>query len=383
MSTLRALALFTLPAVVAAAGLSSCSDAGRFEFAEGAPADVGMDAATLEGARTYAFAEGRNTQAVVVVRRGTIVAEWYADGRDASSRAASWSVGKSVASALVGIALDRGEIPSLDEPMTTYIPEWEGTDKAGMQLRDVMEMASGLEWNEDYDPGAATSSDIIEMVLDSSGSLLSVVLDNEVVAPPGTRFNYSSGDAMLVSRVIQVATGMSAGEYAQRHLFEPMGVSDAAWWRDLSGDSLTFCCVDMPSRDFARFGQLFLDGGRLGGRRVVSAQWVADSIAPSRSYEGYGYMWWLSGNTDEGVPADLYAALGHDGQYIYVIPSLDLVVVRNGWYSPYLGDTVADPSLFGRYPSDGILPSRGTLPPNEWDDAAFLRPIVDSISDAR
>jgi hypothetical protein len=92
-------------------------------------------------------------------------------------------------------------------------------------------------------------------------------------------------------------------------------------------------------------------------------------------------MWWLMGNTEVGVPADLYAALGHDGQYIYVIPSLELVVVRNGWYVPYLGDTVADPSLFGRYPSDGIIPTRGTRPPNEWDDAAFLAPIVNSITD--
>ena len=182
--------LTSLSLLAALLSLGSCGGGdARFEFAEGTPADVGMNAATLEGARTYAFAEGRNTQAVVVVRRGTVVAEWYADGRDASSRGASWSVGKSFASALVGIAIDRGDIPSLDEPMTTYIPEWEGTDKEGMRLLDVMEMASGLEWNEDYDPGAASSSDVIDLVLDASGSLLSVVLDNEVTAPPGTRFD--------------------------------------------------------------------------------------------------------------------------------------------------------------------------------------------------
>ena len=377
---LRALAFVS--ATLAATGLGSCASDSRFEFAEGTPEDVGMDSAVLEGARTYAFAEGRNTQGVVVVRRGTIVAEWYDPRRDASSRGASWSMAKSFTSALVGIAIDRGEIPSVDEPMTTYIPEWEGTDKEGMRLRDVLEMASGLEWNEDYNPAEASGSDIIEMVLDSSGSLLSVVLDNPVTAPPGTRFNYSSGDTMLLSRVIAVATGMPAGDYAREHLFEPMGVSDGAWWRDLSGDTLTFCCVDMPSRDFARFGQLFLDGGRLGGRRILSEEWVTESTSPSRSYEGYGYQWWLEGNTQPGVPEDMYAAVGHDGQYIYVIPSLELVVVRNGWYAPYLGDTVADPSLFGRYPSDGIIPSRGTRPPSDWSDAEFLAPIVASITNA-
>ncbi|MCA9574377.1 MAG: serine hydrolase [Polyangiales bacterium] len=381
MNALRPHAAFLTFALLSGL-LGSCASDAPFEFAEGTPADVDMDAAVLEGARAYAFAPGRNTQGVVVVRRGTIVAEWYADQRDAASRAASWSVGKSFASALVGIALDRGDIPSLDEPITTYIPEWVGTEKEGMRLRDVMEMASGLDWNEDYDPAEAGASDVIDLVLDQSGSLLSVVLDNPVVAAPGTRFNYSSGDAMLVSRVIRVATGVPAHEYAREHLFEPMGVSDAAWWRDVEGDTLTFCCVDMPTRDFARFGQLFLNGGWLGGRRILSERWVADSIAPSRSYEGYGYMWWLTGNTRDDVPDDLFSARGHDGQYIYVIPSLELVVVRNGWYAPYLGDTVADPSLFGRYPSDGIIPSRGTRPPNEWDDAAFLAPIVDSIRDA-
>lgn len=375
---LPALALLT---AALATCLGSCAGDSRFEFAEGTPEDVGMDSTVLEGARTYAFTEGRYTQGVVVVRRGTIVAEWYDPRRDASSRGASWSMAKSFTSALVGIAIDRGEIPSVDEPMTTYIPEWEGTEKEGMRLRDVLEMASGLEWNEDYDPAAAGGSDIIEMVLDSSGSLLSVVLDNPVTAPPGTRFNYSSGDTMLLSRVLSVATGMSAGDYAREHLFEPMGVSDGAWWRDLSGDTLTFCCVDMPSRDFARFGQLFLDGGRLGGRRIVSEEWVRESTSPSRSYEGYGYQWWLEGNVQAGVPEDLYAAEGHDGQYIYVIPSLELVVVRNGWYAPYQGDTVADPSLFGRYPSDGIIPSRGTRPPSDWSDAEFLAPIVASITD--
>lgn len=375
----RALALVT--AALAAGSLGSCASDDRFEFAEGAPEDVGMDAAVLEGARTYAFAEGRNTQGVVVVRRGTIVAEWYDSRSDATSRGASWSMAKSFTSALVGIALERGEIPSIDEPMTTYIPEWVGTDKEDIVLRDVLEMASGLEWNEDYDAAAAGGSDIIEMVLDSSGSLVSVVLDNPVTATPGTRFNYSSGDTQLLSRVLAVATGMSAGEYARVHLLEPMGVSDSAWWRDTSGDTLTFCCLDMPSRDFARFGQLFLEGGRLGGRRIVPEAWVTESTSPSRSFEGYGYQWWLEGRTQTGVPEDMYAAIGHDGQYIYIIPSLELVVVRNGRYVPWAGDTVADPALFGRYPSDGIIPSRGTLPPSDWSDAEFLAPIIASITD--
>lgn len=352
-----------------------------FAFGEGAPESEGMDAAILEGAREYAFAPGKNTQSVIVVRRGTIVAEWYADDRERDSLASSWSIGKSVTSALIGIALERGEIPSIDEPMITYIPEWEGTERADILLRDVLEMASGLAWIEDYDPQNLGNSDVADMVLDLEGSQLAIVVDNPVAHEPGTEFNYSSGDAMLLSKVISVATGESVGDYAQRHLFEPLGIENARWWRDISGDTLTYCCLDMTSRDFARFGQLFLEDGELAGRRIVPEAWIEESIRPSPSYDGYGYQWWLTGRTDEPFPADTYSALGHDGQYVHIMPSLDLVVVRSGLYWPYEGEAVSDPSLFVRYPSEGILPEMGTTKPDTWSDVEFMGPILDSIQD--
>jgi CubicO group peptidase (beta-lactamase class C family) len=364
-------------------GDAETTEVGEFTFGEATPESVGMNAEILEGARDYAFAEGKNTQSVVIVRDGTIVAEWYADDRDRDSFAASWSVAKSVTSSLIGIALDRGEIPSIDEPMTTYVPDWEGTERDDIVLRDVLEMASGLTWVEDYDPSNLTNSDVAEMVLDGEGSQLAIVTDNEVEHPPGTEFNYSSGDTMLLSHVIEVATGKSAGDYADEHLFGPLGIEQARWWEDPSGDTLTYCCLDMTARDFARFGQLFLEGGALSGKRIVPEAWVEDSIEPSPSYDGYSYQWWLTGNEyeDEKVPDDTYSALGHDGQYIHIIPSLDLVVVRHGLYWPHDGEAVAEPSLFVVYPSDGLFPESGTAPPDSWSVPDFLAPIVDSIED--
>ncbi len=342
------------------------------------PAAEGMDAATLDGARAYAFQDGKRTQGVVVARHGKLVTEWYRDNADASSYAASWSMGKSVASALVGIALDDGLIESLDVPISDYLPSWQGTEYDAITLRSVMTMSSGLDWLESYSIAEFNDSDVIAMVV-AEGSQLAVVEAQPIAHPPGEVFNYSSGDAMLLSRVLSEATGMTAEAYAQQELFGPLGITGAEWWRDTVGDTLTYCCLDMRSRDFARFGQLYLDGGAYDGAQIVPAPWVEDSTTPSATYAGYGYMWWLIGEDDPRLPADTYAAIGHDGQWIYVIPSLDLVVVRNGLYFKYDGDTVGDPTLFDRYPSNGLVEDLGTAPPDEWDDAAFLGPIIESI----
>jgi CubicO group peptidase (beta-lactamase class C family) len=378
MSGARTLSLVGVACAILAAGCTG-EDSSQ-GLVDGAPADVGMDEAVLAGARTYAFTDERNTQAVVVVRHETVVAEWYASDRDASSLGASWSIAKSFTSALIGIALDRGEIPSVDAPMSTWFPEFVGTEKEDITLRDVLEMASGIEWVESYEVGDIRDSDIAEMALCRGASHLDVVLDNPVAHPPGTRFNYSSGDSMMLSHVIQEATGMRADEYAQRYLFEPLGIQEARWWRDRSGHTLTYCCADLTARDFARFGQLYLAGGAYAGRRIVNASWVAQSVAPSRADPEYGFQWWLPGNYDPRLPADTFSAEGVDGQHIYVIPSLDLVVVRLGRYTPPMTpDGVIDTSLFADIPQGGIFPGRGTAPPETWDEYEFLSPILDSI----
>ena len=342
------------------------------------PADAGMDAAVLAKAKDYAFGDGKHTQGVVVVRHGKIVAEWYDDGADQDSWTASWSVAKSFSSALVGMAIADGKIPSVDEPMSTYLPSWEGTDKADITIEDVLHMESGLEWNEEYDPTSARSSDVVQMGL--SADELAYAVDRPVATEPGRTWLYSSGDAMLISEVIAKATGMSAAEYAQQRLFDPIGMEKADWWQDAEGHTLGYCCLDATARAYARFGLLFLHKGRWGDQQVVPASWVKASVqnAPG-DHPDYGYMWWL-GDVD-GVPKDMFDADGHDGQYIWVIPSLDMVVVRTGTYVKDPGPAVATPNLFAKYPPDDLVPGKGTIAPDEWDDAAFLGPIVASVQD--
>ena len=350
------------------------------DWTEADPEDHGIDAALLEEARDYAFVPERHTQGVVVVHEGEIVGEWYAEGADASSWTASWSVGKSFTSAAVGIALEQGAIPSVDEPLTTWFPDWAGTEKEAITLEDVLQMSTGLAWDEEYSPETANESEIIAMVTGQADQLAYAAgIPAEV--EPGTRWSYSSGDTMLLSGVVEQATGMSLGDFAAERLFEPIGMEQVEWWEDAEGNTLAYCCLDATSRDLARFGQLYLQDGRWGDEQVVPADWVADSLEPAETSQAedtplYGYQWWLD---IEGLPDDGFAAQGHDGQYIYVAPSLDLVVVRNGTYVKSDGPPVADPNLFTHYPPSGLIEGQGTIPPESWDEAEFLGPIVEAI----
>jgi len=361
-------------------GLTACGSDTKWEWPETTPAEQQMDATMLEGARTYAFQPGKNTQGVVVTRHGTLVAEWYEDGRDATSYAGSWSMGKSFTSALVGIALDEGKIPSVDVPMVTYYPEWEGSPRADIKLIDVLHMSSGLDWDEIYEVSMANESDVVQLVF-TLESPLAYVVARPQKNYPGTTFNYSSGDTLLLSGMLQQVTGKRAGDYAQEKLFSKLDIEGAEWWRAKTGETLTYCCLDMTSRDFARFGLLYMQRGKWNGEQVVPESWVDASLTPFSVYKGYGLQWWLEGMTDTSLPPDLFMANGHDGQFIYVIPSLDLVVVRNGHYDKFQGPAIAEPQLFNRYPSDGLSPGGGTIGPDTWSHAAFLKPILDSIQD--
>jgi len=340
------------------------------------PEALQMDAGVLDGARAYAFQDRKYTQGVVVVRHGVIVAEWYEPGRDETSYGTSWSVAKSFTSALIGIAIDEGLIEGVDVSMAEYYPSWLGTEKEAITLRDVLSMASGLAWDESYDPSDVASSDIIQMIL-LQPDQLAYAASRPLEVAPGTRWSYSSGDTMLLSGVLEAATGGAAGSYARERLFDPIGMDPVDWWLDAAGHTATYCCIDTPTRQFAKFGLLFLRGGEWDGRQVVPRDWVDVSTSPSVASH-YGYQWWL--DTTPGG-RDMFSARGHDGQYIYVIPELDLVVVRNGHYDKYDGEPQADPSLWSLLPSDGLVEGLGSIPPDTFRDDDFIGPIEASILD--
>ena len=163
------------------------------------PAAAGMDAAGLEEARRYAFAPERNTQGVVVVRHGAIVSEWYADGADADSWTASWSVAKSFSSAMAGIAVADGSIESVDDPASAYLDEWAGTDKADITVEDILHMQSGLAWDEDYQPSSADSFELVELGL--SPDEVAYAAGRPGAEAPGSTWVYSSADDMILAGI--------------------------------------------------------------------------------------------------------------------------------------------------------------------------------------
>ena len=327
------------------------------EWTVSTPEEHGMDSAVLSGARDYAAEPGRRTQGVVIVRHNVIVAEWYFGTADAETPATSWSVAKSFAGALVGIAINAGKIAGLDRSLTDYYPEWAGTDKAEITLRQVLSMTSGLEWKEGYE-GDTSDSDVMRMIFIETDQL-AFAAGHGLAHEPGSYWSYSSGDSMLLSGVLEGATGVTVSAYAEEVLFSRIGMKNVIWDSDQAGHTLTYCCINTPSREFAKFGLLFLRQGKWGDEQVVPAEWVKESTRPSQDlYTGYGYQWWLYDPGDanwadtSGFPKDLFLAWGHHEQKIIVIPSLDLVVVRNGvpWQVP-----------------------------DDWNDGQFLKPVLDSV----
>jgi CubicO group peptidase (beta-lactamase class C family) len=285
------------------------------------PAMQGMDSTALEGVADYC--EGHGCRAVVVTRHGRLVWERYWEGWTKNSTDIGWSVTKSVTSALVGIAVAEGYIDDIDQSAADFIDEWQGTDEAQITLRNLLSMTSGLQWDETY----SGESDVVKMF--TAEDQLAYVLEHTLAYEPGTNWHYSSGDAELFSRILRVATGIEAKDYAQEKIFDVLGMPTTIWPTDAVGHTETYCCVTTTAREFAKFGYLYLRGGRWQDEQVVPGEWVWESTRPSQSlFPGYGLFWWLPDLAD--APADTYEAVGLFQKRIYVIPSLDIVAVRLG-----------------------------------------------------
>lgn len=255
---------------------------------------------------------------VIVVQDGDVVLEHYASGNDATDPWVSFSVTKSVTSMLIGAAVHDGFIESVDEPAVHYLPRLRGTSYEGASIEDVLHMASGVAWNEDY---ADPRSDVA-----LAGGLNGLELQRYLGKlpqehEPGTVFNYNTGETNLVGEILRSAIGNNASTYLNTKIWQPFGMEhDASWVISGPGaGELGGCCISATLRDYARIGLFALAGGVLpDGTRVLPGNWMAASTRPSQGSEGYGYLWWLFDGH--------YAARGIFGQQIRIDPARDLVI---------------------------------------------------------
>jgi CubicO group peptidase (beta-lactamase class C family) len=297
-----------------------------------------------------------NIHAVLVARGGKLVFERYfkgsdeAPGRFYGSRVESItfdadmlhnvkSASKSVASLAVGIAVDRGLIRSVNEPIFSFFPELSDLrtpEKDRIQLVHALTMSMGLKWVEATP--ATGDSDNDESRMHMAADQCRYVLGLPVTAPAGQEFFYNTGALALVSAIIRKATGRPLDEFARETLFEPLGITKAEWSR-VKGDTDAGGGLRLRPRDMAKIGQLVLAGGRWNDRQVVSKAWIETSTAlkvKATDDQSYGYLWWLGRSLFNRREVHWVGALGRGGQYIRIVPELDLVVaVTAGYYQDY------------------------------------------------
>lgn len=245
------------------------------------------------------------------------------------------SVSKSVTSALIGVAIARGEIPGVDTKVMPYfadfaIPPDPRRDR--MTLRDVLTMTTGIRWDE----GSTEYTDPRNncAVMESKDDWVRYVLEQPMAADPGTRFVYNSGATMLLSSLIAKTTGKPEDDYAREHLFEPLGIEEFFWKRTPKGLADAEGGLYLTPRDFAKLGLLYMNDGVWGGRRILPEGWVKSSTEPlvetNEKPFRYGYQWWVLPK-NEKRPANAYLAWGYGGQLLIVVPRLELIAVFTGW----------------------------------------------------
>ena len=267
--------------------------------------------------------------AFVVLHDGGVVAERYRKGIEATTELLSWSMGKSFTNALVGIMSGDGLV-DVNAPMD--IPQWQGDARKAITLGDLLQMQSGLEWNEDY----GNRSDV-NLMLHREQDMGLYALNKPLQYEPGTHWYYSSGSTNIVMRYLRGRFSSDAAflGYIQDRLFTPLGICGAHFEPDMSGTPVGSSYLYATARDYASFGQMYLSDGCAFGSRILPEGWVDYTVTPaSDSRGGYGAFFWLNrGGSLPDAPADTFSCQGHDGQEIFIIPSKGLVVVVLG-YSP-------------------------------------------------
>jgi CubicO group peptidase (beta-lactamase class C family) len=311
------------------------------------------------------FVKRTDTTGLLILKGERILFEGYYEGADSKDLFMSFSAGKSFVSTLVGIALGEGRIKSLDDPIVTYLPELKGSAYEAATIKQVLQMASGTSFTEEYEDESSGIAQFAAIVARGHGGLYDFARSFKGVEKPGTRFYYATTNTEILGALVARVTGQPLAEYLSEKLWRPLGAEAPARWildqpgsagREVAGGGL-----QVRLRDYGRFGLLFANLGRWHGRQLLPAGWVERATRPAEPYVqfgkllpdyplGYGYQWWcLPG------PHHRFTALGIHGQFVLVDPEEHLVIVKlSSWKRPWEDDKEAETYAFFSAVADAV-----------------------------
>ena len=327
-----------------------------FTFKNGNKNNIKLPDSIENGKKLYTFSEGlekTKTLAFLVIRNDSILFEEYYRGNDESLIVPSFSMAKSFTSALMGIAINEGYIKDVTDPVTKYVSDLRDPDLENVKLEHLLNMRSGIRSREFY---YSPFADVAKYYY--GRNIPKYIKKTKVEMEPDERFHYNSLNTQLLGMSIASATGKPLSNYLQEKIWRPLGMEYPASWSIDSKNSATekaFCCINARARDFAKFGRLFLNKGRWEGEQIIPLEWVKRStqVYNDKNYMIYGYQWWKTNDIVEvaedferpetphillkrdgkkylATPSGDFYARGYAGQYIYVYPQKNIIIVRLG-----------------------------------------------------
>ena len=261
---------------------------------------------------------------LIVIRDGVILYESYDFGNDETTKWVSFSVTKSVTSMLLGAAIKDGHIKSVEDKVTIYLPQLLNSNYQDVSIKQVLQMSSGIDWNEDYEDPL---SDVNIAGALNSLNLYEYLNNLNKKSSAGNKFNYNTGETNLIGGIVRAAIGDNLSNYLEKKIWKPFGMEFNAYWvidtdyeQELGG-----CCLNATLRDYARLGMFAMNNGKLNnGVEILPKNWMKDSTTPSRNNSYYGYQWWLDGPAYQSFYAD-----GIFGQFIWIDPVSKTVVAMH------------------------------------------------------
>jgi len=321
------------------------------------PESQGLHSKLLLEMMTHIKKNGYNIQSVTIVRNGYIVLDAYMYPFKDGQKHEMYSATKSVTSALIGIAIDKGYIKDVNQTITELFPDRKISNldnlKRSISLKDLLMMASGLDCND-----ATANKWAGTISMKKSSDWTQYTLNLPMAQTPGEYFHYCNGVSHLLSAIIHESTGMKTIDFAKMYLFDPLGIKNIEWGESPEGTTNGFAGLRMQPKDMAKIGLLYLNNGKWGNKQIISAEWIEESTRPyidgRWNGEDYGYQWWVN-------PAGFYSAVGMYGQAIYVLPGKNLIAVFTS--------NIVDENMYisGSLLQEYIIPasvSSESLPPN-------------------